>query len=232
MNLFNHVGDLTPVEMTAEMVDGKRVYLTPSGKQYPSITTVISNNAKKQAGLAKWRARVGKEKAAAISARSAGRGTKYHLIAEDYFNNDLDLKKYKDYPLPVLMFQHSRSVLDRINNIYLQEAALYSDHLEVAGRVDCIAEFDGVLSIIDFKTAAEPKRESYLYDYLVQETAYACCLQELYGLSVKQLVTIVACENGETQVHITPPKKEYLLKLIQYIDEYQTRYGKKESTRR
>ena len=232
MKLFNHVGDLTPIEMTAEMVDGKRVYHTPSGHRYPSITTVIGNNAKKQAGLAKWRARVGKEKAANISARSSGRGTKYHLIAEDYFNNDLDLKKYKEHPLPVLMFHHSRSVLDRINNIYLQEAALYSDHLEVAGRVDCIAEFDGVLSIIDFKTAAEPKKESYLYDYLVQETAYACCLQELYGLSVKQLVTIVACENGETQVHVTPPKKEYLLKLIQYIDEYQTRYGKKESTRR
>ena len=213
MNLFNHVGDLTPVEMTAEMVDGKRVYLTPSGKQYPSITTVISNNSKKQAGLAKWRARVGKEKAANISARSAGRGTKYHSIAEDYFNNDLDLKKYREFPLPVLMFHHSRSVLDRINNIYLQEAALYSDHLEVAGRVDCIAEFDGVLSIIDFKTAAEPKKETYLYDYLVQETAYACCLQELYGLSVKQLVTIVACENGETQVHITPPKKRILAQI-------------------
>jgi len=132
----------------------------------------------------------------------------------------------------VLMFHQSRSTLDRINNIYLQEAALYSDHLEVAGRVDCIAEFDGTLSIIDFKTAAEPKKESYLYDYLVQETAYACCLQELYGISVKQLVTIVACENGETQVYTTPPKKEYLIKLIQYIDEYQTRYGKKESTRR
>ena len=227
MNLFNHVGDLTPVEMTAEMVDGKRVYLTPSGKQYPSITTVISNNAKKQAGLAKWRARVGKEKAAAISARSAGRGTKYHLIAEDYFNNDLDLKKYKDYPLPVLMFQYSRSVLDRINNIYLQEAALYSKHLELAGRVDCIAEFDGVLSIIDFKTAQEPKREQYLYDYFVQETAYACMLQEIYGLTVKQLVTIVACENGETQVVVHPPKKEYFIRLMSYIDEYQQRYGQK-----
>ena len=142
----------------------------------------------------RWRARVGKEKAANISARSAGRGTKYHSIAEDYFNNKLDLKEYKKYPLPVLMFQHSRDVLDRINNIYLQEAALYSDQLEVAGRVDCIAEFDGVLSIIDFKTAAEPKKDSYLYDYFVQETAYACCLQEIYGLRVKQLVTIVACE--------------------------------------
>jgi genome maintenance exonuclease 1 len=232
MKLFNHVGDLTPVEMTAEMVDGKRLYLTPSGNSYPSITTVISNNSKKQASLAKWRERVGKEKAANISARSAGRGTKYHSITEDYLNNCLVLNEYRKFPLPVLMFQHSRDVLDRINNIYLQEAALYSDNLEIAGRVDCIAEFDGVLSIIDFKTAAEPKRESYLYDYFVQETAYACCLQELYGLTVKQLVTIVACENGETQVKIMPPKKEYLLQLIQYIDEYKTKHGKKEPTRR
>ena len=226
MKLFNHVG-LDPIEMSAEMVDGKRVYLTPTGDKFPSVTTVISNNKEKMAGIAKWRARVGEEKANAISARSTGRGTKYHSIAEDYFNNNLDLKKYSKFPLPVLMFQHSRPVLDRINNIYLQEAALYSKHLEIAGRVDCIAEFDGVLSIIDFKTAAEPKREKYLYDYFVQETAYACMLQENYGLSVKQLVTIVACENGETQVKVLPPKKEFFMKLMSYIDEYQERYGQK-----
>ena len=123
------------------------------------------------------------------------------------------------------MFHNSKHVLDRINNIYLQEGALYSNHLEIAGRVDCIAEFDGELSIIDFKTSAEPKKEVYMYDYFLQETAYACCLQELYSLTVKQLVTIVACENGETQVVIKPPKKEYLLKLIEYIDEYQQRHG-------
>ena len=123
------------------------------------------------------------------------------------------------------MFHHSRDTLDRINNIYLQEAALYSKHLELAGRVDCIAEFDGVLSIIDFKTAEQPKREEYLYDYFVQETAYACMLQEKYGMTVKQLVTIVACENGETQVVVHPPKKEYFLTLMSYISEYQERHG-------
>ena len=224
MKLFNHVG-LDPIEMSAEMVDGKRVYLTPTGDKFPSVTTVISNNKEKMAGIARWRARVGEDKANNISKRSTNRGTKYHSIVEDYFNNNLDLKKYKAHPLPVLMFQHSRPVLDRINNIYLQEAALYSKHLEIAGRVDCIAEFDGVLSIIDFKTAAEPKREKYLYDYFVQETAYACMLQENYGLSVKQLVTIVACENGETQVKVLPPKKEFFMKLMEYIAEYQERYG-------
>jgi genome maintenance exonuclease 1 len=222
--------NLTPIEMTAKMVDGKRLYSTPDGNFYPSITTVIGNNAKKQAGLARWRARVGKEKAAAISTRSATRGTNFHSIVEDYLNKDLNIEEYKETPLPVVMFEQTKKTLDRISNIYLQEAALYSDNLEVAGRVDCIADFDGVLSIIDFKTSAEPKREAYLYDYFVQETAYACCLQELYGITVKQLVTIVACENGETQVVIKPPKKEYLLKLIQYIDEYQNKYGKEKLT--
>jgi genome maintenance exonuclease 1 len=226
MKLFNHVG-LDPIEMSAEMVEGKRVYLTPTGHHYPSVTTVIGNNAAKKAGIAKWRARVGEKAANAKTTRATGRGTKYHSIAEDYFNNNLDLKKYKSHPLPVLMFHHSRPTLDRINNIYLQEAALYSKHLEIAGRVDCIAEFDGVLSIIDFKTAAEPKREKYLYDYFVQETAYACMLQENYGLSVKQLVTIVACENGETQVKVLPPKKEFFMKLMSYISEYQEQHGQK-----
>ena len=139
----------------------------------------------------------------------------------------MSLSEYGKYPLPVLMFQHSTKTLERINNIYLQEAALYSRHLELAGRVDCIAEFDGELSIIDFKTSAEPKRERYMYDYFVQETAYACMLQEQYNITVKKLVTIVACENGETQVVSHPPKKEFFIKLMTYIDEYQERYGQK-----
>ena len=228
---FEHNPSCFPLDSEAKMVEGKRVYATPDGEYYPSITTVIGNNAKKQAGLAKWRARVGKEKAAAISSRSASRGTKFHSITEDYLNNCLEIEKYSDAPLPVIMFEQTKKTFDRIGNIYLQEAFLYSKHLEVAGRVDLIAEFDGDLSVIDFKTSAEPKREAYLYDYFVQETAYACCFQELYSLTVKQLVTIVACENGETQVVIKPPKKEYLLQLIEYIDEYQQRYGQKTTTR-
>ena len=83
MKLFNHVG-LDPIEMVAEMVDGKRVYLTPTGNKYPSVTTVIGNNAKKMAGIAKWRARVGEKAANAKTTRATGRGTKYHSIVEDY----------------------------------------------------------------------------------------------------------------------------------------------------
>ena len=227
MKHFDHVGELTPVEMETVTIDGKRYYVTPTGGKYPSITTVISNNSKKQAGLAKWRAKVGKDKAQAISNRAAGRGTRYHKLVEDYFNNELDTKKYKDQPLPWVMFHSSREILDRINRVYLQEAALYSDHLQIAGRVDCIAEYEGELAIIDFKTAAEPKKEQHLYDYYVQECGYACMLQEVYSLTVKKLVTIVACENGDTQVSVVLPKKEYLLTLQEYIKEYQEKYARK-----
>lgn len=227
MKIFDHVGELTPVEMDTVTIDGKRYYVTPTGGRYPSITTVISNNSAKQAGLAKWRARIGKEKAQAISNRAAGRGTRYHKLVEDYFNNELDTEKYKDMPLPWTMFHSSREILDRINRVYLQEAALYSDVLQIAGRVDCIAEYEGELAIIDFKTAAEPKKEQHLYDYYVQECGYACMLQEVYGLTVKKLVTIVACENGDTQVKVVPPKKEYLLSLQAYIKEYQEKHARK-----
>lgn len=225
--LFNHVGIDSPVEMNTVTIDGKRYYVTPQGNRYPSITTVIGSNAKKQAGLAKWRARIGKSKAQAKSTNSATRGTRYHKLVEDYINNQLDKTKYHDMPLPWFMFNKSQKVLDRINNIYLQEAALYSDVLKLAGRVDCIAEFDGVLSIIDFKTSAEKKREEYLMDYYVQECGYACMLQELYGITVQQLVTIVATEEGEPQVSVVKPKKEYLILLQEYIQEYQNKHAER-----
>lgn len=220
MKTFNHTGIIDPIEMDTVTIDGKRYYVTPTGFKHPSVTTVISNNSRKQKVLAEWRRRVGQQKAQQISTRASGRGTRYHKLVEDYLNNELNLERYKDQPLPVLMFNSTIKILDRINNIYLQEAALYSDTLGIAGRVDCIAEFDGELSIIDFKTSSKVKEENHLYDYYVQECAYACMLQEIYGLTVKKLVTIVSCEDGDSQVSIQPPKKEYFLRLQEYIQEY------------
>jgi len=224
MKIFNHVGLIEPIEMNTVTIDGKRYYVTPTNKKHKSVTTVISNNPAKKKSLTEWRKRVGEDKANRISTRSATRGTRYHKLVENYINNEHDDTLYSDVPLVWLMFNSSRKILDNINNVYLQEAALYSDYLRIAGRVDCIAEYNGKLSIIDFKTSAEEKKEAYLYDYYVQETAYACMLQELYGVKVEQLVTIVACETGDVQVSIVPPKKEYFVKLQQYIKEYEETY--------
>jgi genome maintenance exonuclease 1 len=221
--LFHHV-PLTPIELIAESVDGRRVYPVPSGGKYPSITTVLSCNPEKKAGIMKWRKRVGEEKANRISTRAATRGTAFHLMCEDYLNNRYDETKFKDKHLPLMMFKNAKPTLNRINNIYAQEAALYSDNLEIAGRVDCIAEFDGELAIIDFKTSAEEKKLEWIEDYLIQETAYACMLYERYKLKVNKIVTIIACESGDIQVFVETPKKEYLQKLIGYIDEYKKTY--------
>lgn len=217
--MFNHV-ELTEVfEVEAVTEEGTRHYPCPKGN-YPSVTTVISNNPEKIAGIMRWRKRVGEEKANRVCKRATTRGNDFHLMAEMYLKNTLVEEDFTKSPLSAMMFQSAKETLNNINNIYLQEAVLYSDILQIAGRVDCIAEYNGELSIIDFKTSGSPKKESYLYDYYVQEQAYACMFYEMYGLAVKKLVTIVACEDGEIQVKENPPRKEYYLKLQEYIAAY------------
>lgn len=223
--MFLHSSLFTPIEMEAIMVDGRRLYPTPSGGKYPSITTVLGVCPKKKKKLNEWRKRVGEDKAQAISTRSATRGTHFHKIVEDYLNNCYNIDNYKGQHLPLLMFKNAIPTLNRINKIYLQEAALYSDHLEVAGRVDCIGEFDGIPSIIDFKTSKEAKKEEWMEDYYIQETVYGCMFYEMYKTRTKQLVTIVACEDGDTQVVIKKPEKYYLDRFIELRSLYQEVYG-------
>lgn len=223
--MFIHSSSFAPIDLEPVMIDGRRVYPVPSGGKYPSITTVLGVCPKKKKKLNEWRQRVGAEKAQAISTRSATRGTHFHKIVEDYLNNCYNVEAYKGQHLPLLMFKNAVPTLNRITKVYLQEAALYSDHLEVAGRVDCIGEFDGVPSIIDFKTSKEEKKEEWMEDYYIQETVYGCMFFELYKTRIKQLVTIVACEDGNTQVVIKTPDKYYLERFIELRSLYQEIYG-------
>lgn len=223
--MFIHSSSFAPIELEAIMVDGRRLYPTPSGGKYPSITTVLGVCPKKRKKLAEWREREGHENAQRKSVRAATRGTDFHKMVEDLLNNCYNEENFKGKYLPLMMFRNATPTLNRITKVYLQEAALYSDHLEVAGRVDCIGEFDGIPSIIDFKTSEKEKREEWMEDYYVQETAYGCMFYELYNTRIKQLVTIVACEDGTTQVVIKKPKKEYLDRLIELRSLYQEMYG-------
>jgi len=223
--MFIHSSSFTPIELEAVMVDGRRLYPTPSGKKHPSITTVLGMCPKKKKKLNEWKQRVGYDKAQRISNRAATRGTGFHGIVENYLNNCYNVEEHKSSPLPLLMFKNAVPTLNRITKVYLQEAALYSDYLEIAGRVDCTGEFDGIPSVIDFKTSAEEKKEEWMEDYYVQETGYACMFYELYNTRIKQLVTIVACEDGNTQVVIKKPEKEYLDRLIYLRALYEEKYG-------
>lgn len=197
--MFNHVNVNIP-EIRTENINGGRYYVTPTGIKYPSITTVLSILSKK--AIMEWRKRVGAEEANKISTKAARRGTNVHQMCEDYLNN----KEYitnKTMPVDKEMFGTLKPILDeRINNIHTQEATLYSDYLGVAGRVDCIAEFDGRLSVIDFKTSRKLKKKEWISNYFQQASAYCVMYEERTGIPIDQIVILIAVDEEEPQVFV------------------------------
>ena len=215
--MFNHViMEMSLEDISARNVGGKRVYEI-GDQRYPSISTICSFRNRKS--IAEWRARVGAEEANKISKRATTAGTTVHSMIEDYLNNELDLEKYDGKHLAKILFTQAKPMLARINNIHFQEAPLYSHEFAIAGRVDCIAEFDGKLSIIDFKTSSKEKKEEWIEGYLVQETGYAKMYEERSGIKVEQIVTLITCQTGDTQVFIKNPD-DYVPLLRDYIQEY------------
>jgi hypothetical protein len=214
---FNIVGPATPlVELESRTLDYGRFYKIDN-QWMPSITTVVGHNTK--ASILAWEERVGYTTAEQIRRAAAWRGTKYHTIVEHYLKNELE-KVEKSEGLPKYMFGFARKTLDRISDIHILEAPLYSRRLGVAGRVDCIAHFDGELSIIDFKTTKQLKKEEHLEKFFVQEAAYAYMYYELTGVEVDKLVTLSVAEDGSTQVVQKYDKIPYIDTLIEWIKEY------------
>ena len=171
--------------------DGTRTYKTPSGFSYPSVTTITGQATAE--GIAKWRARVGNEEANRVSARASARGTRVHQLCEDY----LRLGEVTPDIFDQEMFGSIRPLLDQIDNIHCLETPLWSDHLQVAGTVDCIAEFQGKLSVIDFKTASKPKDRDDIYHYFMQCAAYSVAFEERTGIPIGRLVIIMAVDNDD-----------------------------------
>lgn len=215
---FNHVKlDLPKIER--ETIDGVRYYRIPNEeevKKLVSITSVISHY--KKDFFDNWRKRVGAAEADKITKRATSRGTDMHTLVENYLLNEENLPQVQ--PLSEILFKIAKPELNNINNIYALEGPLYSATLGIAGTVDCIAEYNGELAIIDFKTSKEPKPRQWIDGYFVQCCAYACMLHELTGLSVKKFVIIMSCENGEVEVYEEYDKKKYLKLLIQYIKKF------------
>jgi hypothetical protein len=217
--VFIHLDHAPLIDLEAITSDNGRLYVTPEGNKYPSVTTVIGATQKKS--IIEWRKRVGEAEANRISSRAASRGTNLHLMNEDYLNNMFDEEKYKDKVLPLFMFKHLKPFLDKINNIHVLEGALYSDKLKLAGRVDCIAEYENELAIIDFKSSTEPKKREWIENYIAQECAYAMMYYERTGIKVKKLVTLIACEDGEIQVFQEYDIMKYMKVLMEYIRAYE-----------
>ena len=202
-----------------ETIDGVRYYKVADEQELRklvSITSVTSHFNKEI--FTKWRARVGDAEADRITRRSTSRGTDTHTLIEQYLKN-MDCNS-DVLPLSEMLFQNAISTLKRINNIYALEGSLYSLYLGIAGTVDCIAEFDGELAIIDFKTSEKPKKREWIDHYFVQCCAYACMLHELTGISVKKFVIIMTCENGDVEVYEERDKAKYIRLLTQYIKKF------------
>jgi genome maintenance exonuclease 1 len=192
MKKFNHVGsDLQ--DLQTENIDGKRHYITPSGN-YISITTLLSELSK--AGIQKWRARVGATEANRISTKASRQGTAVHALCEQYIKNEEDFLT-ESMPHLVEMFESIQPLLDRIDNVHVTEGALYSDDLQLAGRTDLIAEFDGKLAIIDYKTSRRIKTWSMCHSYFMQGAFYAHAYEERTGIPINNIVIIMAVENEE-----------------------------------
>ena len=213
--MFNHIGVELP-EVKTKNVDRKRFYVTPDGL-YPSITTVL--NVRKREGLAEWRRRVGEDVANYIARTAATRGTKVHKMCEDFLNNEEVVKDNREF-LPWCLFQQMKPVLEeKLNNIYAQEAGLWSDKYQVAGRVDCIAEWEGVPSIIDFKTSRSERNDEYNESYYIQAAAYAEMFEERTGTPIEQIVILVVTEDGQIQEFVKK-KHDYLPMLVETIEQF------------
>ena len=214
---FDHVDlDLQPLER--EHIDGVRYYKIPDEEELikmVSITSVTSHFNKEI--FVKWRKRVGNEEADKITKAATGRGTDMHTLTEHYLKNE-DLPEVR--PISDFLFKIAKGKLNKINNIYALEGPLYSKELGIAGTVDCIAEYDGELAIIDFKTSKKPKPRDWIEHYFVQCMAYGCMLYEMKGIPIKKLVIIMACENGECVIYEERDKAKYIKLLQQYITKF------------
>ena len=215
--MFNHV-DLNLPSLEREHIDGVRYYSIPNEDELVklvSITSVTSHFNKEI--FVNWRKKIGDEKANRITKAATVRGTDMHTLTENYLDNK-ELPKVP--PISEFLFKIAKPKLNLIDNIYALEGPLYSKQLGIAETVDCIAEYDGELSIIDFKTSQKPKPREWIEHYFVQAMAYGCMLYEMKNIPVKKLVIIMACENGECVVYEEHNKKKYIKLLNQYIRKF------------
>lgn len=221
---FVHLPKLLDLDLQTVYINGRRFYVAPTGEKYPSITTVLGANPEKLKSLAEWRARVGKSEANKISKQSSSRGTRAHKICEKYVDNDPD---YMDGAMPdaKAMFLSLKPTLDAsVDNVRAQELPLITHRLGTAGRVDLIADWDKVPSIIDYKTSAKPKHKKWIADYFMQGAGYAAMYYEMYNFVIKDIVVAIMVA-GQTEPQIFKEKvMDWLPGLKSSIDYFNKRF--------
>ncbi len=215
--IFEHCNYLGDLELDKKETPGCRLYELPDGRWVPSITSVTSFYNRHI--FINWRKKVGVEEANKITKKATARGTEFHEAVQLYLENK-ELNWDYFTPTTKFMFHHATPYLDKINNIHAIERTLYSEYLGLAGRVDCIAEYEGELAVIDFKTSSRIKPEKWLENYFVQEMFYASAYYELTDIPVKKLITLMVTPEGEVKVFDKRNKWDYIKLLVRYIKEF------------
>ena len=199
--------------------DGRR-YVTLDGNAYPSVTTVLS--ILNEESIAKWRARVGEEEANRIGNRATTRGTAVHSLIEKYLKNEPDCRE-GFLPHVVQSLENLKPLLDKhVTKVYAQEVPLYSDHLQLAGTCDAVVEWDGVPTIVDWKTSRRPKKKANIGNYFMQLAAYAVMWEERTGMPI-QNTRIVMDVDDFHPVMYKETRDAWIDKLIETRDEYNRR---------
>lgn len=214
---FTHCEQPQYEELPAEIINDQRWYTAPDGTKYASVTTILGHGPKPW--LDEWRQSMGEEKAAVETARCAARGEAVHSMAENYLNNEAEFTKQHTLD-NVKLFNQIKLRLNKIDNIRAQEIPLYSHTLRLAGRVDVIGEYEGTLSVIDFKTSNTPKDLGMVNDYFLQCTAYSLMYEEMFGVEINQIVVIIAVERGMTAMVYVKDRNQYIKPLIERINTF------------
>lgn len=218
LKTFNHLNhDHFIKTLEREEHNGKRYYISPNGKKLPSVTTFLSHF--KGDSIAKWRKRVGEEEANRVSSQASRRGTKFHSLMESYLKNEEHSTYYNNDLMPdqKVAFRNMMPTLERIDNIHYIEAMLYSETIGLAGQVDCIAEFDGVTSIIDFKTSTKLKQEDWILNYFEQCTCYSLMYEEMTGIQAKQIVVLISVDHELHPQIFVKNRKDYIPELARKV---------------
>ena len=218
MEFIHETVHLDYEDLIAETTSRGRIYSTPDGTQYPSITTVLS--ILNEESLAAWRKRVGDDEANKIGHRASSRGTQVHNIIEKYLLNE-DITEFLPHVRQSL--GNLRPILDQsIGRIFGLEAPLYSRYLGLAGRVDCVAEWEGVPSIIDFKTSRRPKKHDKIPNYFAQMAGYAVMWEERTGMPITNTVIVMDVDDHEPIV-FREHRDNHIQLLIDTKKEYDRR---------
>lgn len=205
-----------------------RHYLDSNQNPVPSVTTILSGTSKSKDGLTQWRNRVGEEEADRIIKQSTDIGTAVHEAIENYLSGYTwdNFEETHDQQLArKISKKFVNEGLNGITEIWGLEVGMLLDNL-YAGTADCVGLYQGIPTLIDFKTAKKIKKREWIEDYFLQGCAYANAHNVMFGTNIEQIVILMVDRDAIFQEFIVRPTEFNFLtrkwknRLIEFNNKY------------